>query len=180
MPAAGGKARRLTDHPSDETMPSYSLDGRWIYFTSMRSGRQQIWKIPTSGGSATRVTTNGGMRAIESPDRKSIYYVSENGGAIVQKSLTDGIEREVATPVCRECGFAVTAEGLVYPAPTHSSNCEFRLLAPATGLSRPIAHTAGWQLGFVASVSLDGRHLLFEEAERPGMDLMLVENFRVR
>jgi hypothetical protein len=161
-------------------MPNYSRDGRWVYFTSMRSGRQQIWKIPSTGGNAEPVTTGGGMRPIESIDGKTIYYLSDTDGAIRQKSITDGIERQVAAPVCRECGFAVTADGLVYPAQTHGVNCEFRLLTPATGLSRPIVQTAGWTLGMVASVSPDGRHFLFEEAERPGMDLMVVENFRIR
>jgi Tol biopolymer transport system component/DNA-binding winged helix-turn-helix (wHTH) protein len=180
MPAAGGTARRFTYYQADETMPNYSRDGRWVYFTSMRSGRQQIWKIPSAGGNAEQVTTGGGMRPIESVDGKTIYYISDTDGAIRQKSITDGIERQVAAPVCREGGFAVTADGLVYPAPTHGVNCEFRLLTPATGLSRPIVQTAGWTLGMVASVSPDGRHFLFEEAERPGMDLMLVENFRIR
>jgi len=41
-PVAGGKVRRLTDDPADDTMPCYSRDGAWIYFSSSRSGQVEI------------------------------------------------------------------------------------------------------------------------------------------
>ena len=35
-------------------VPSYSRDGRWIYFASERSGDWQVWKVPSSGGNAVK------------------------------------------------------------------------------------------------------------------------------
>jgi Tol biopolymer transport system component/DNA-binding winged helix-turn-helix (wHTH) protein len=50
---AGGAPKRLTKDISDNTSPSYSRDGRWIYFASTRSGRTEIWKMPAAGGDAS-------------------------------------------------------------------------------------------------------------------------------
>ena len=36
----------------DESVPTWSRDGRWIYFSSTRSGTTGIWKMPSAGGSA--------------------------------------------------------------------------------------------------------------------------------
>jgi dipeptidyl aminopeptidase/acylaminoacyl peptidase len=45
----GGAARRLTTEPSDEVRPSWSRNGRWIYFGSDRTGTWQVWKLPSAG-----------------------------------------------------------------------------------------------------------------------------------
>ncbi len=65
-------------------VPSFSRDGRSIYFTSTRSGQQQVWRIPIEGeeewpGSAVQVTREGGLGAVESMDGEYVYYVKESG-----------------------------------------------------------------------------------------------------
>ncbi|MFN0122648.1 MAG: TolB family protein [Blastocatellia bacterium] len=50
IPAAGGAPKPLTTEPSDDFSPSYSRDGRWIYFGSSRTGQHEIWKMPVEGG----------------------------------------------------------------------------------------------------------------------------------
>src|SRR2546422_4241172 len=37
-------------------VPTWSRDGKWIYFSSNRTGSWQIWKVPSVGGSAIQVT----------------------------------------------------------------------------------------------------------------------------
>jgi len=182
MPAAGGTPKQLTRHPSDDNQPTYSHNGRWIYFNSMRSGRLQVWKMSTAGGDPVQITAGGGRRPLESLDGKTLFYVSEPGYEIRQVPVTGGVETQVAAPVCPDFGFTLTTDGLFYPAPTPSGDgCEFRLLNLATGQSRPVVRPAApWPLGLVASVSPDGRYLLFEQEDEPGMDLMLIENFRLR
>ena len=66
--ASGGRPRRLTFEPGEDSIPSFSTDGRFIYFTSKRSGVFEIWKMPVSGGDAVQVTRNGGVVALESMD----------------------------------------------------------------------------------------------------------------
>jgi dipeptidyl aminopeptidase/acylaminoacyl peptidase len=50
------KARRLTQHSSNDTHPRWSVDGTSIYFLSSRTGSQQIWRLPMSGGEAVQIT----------------------------------------------------------------------------------------------------------------------------
>src|SRR5262249_36064826 len=51
----GGPPRPLTDAPADDWVPSWSRDGRSVYFFSNRSGDAQIWKIPADGGDVIRM-----------------------------------------------------------------------------------------------------------------------------
>ena len=55
---AGGQPRNLTSHPANDFRPSFSHDGKWIYFTSNRSGERQIWRMPASGGDAAQIGTD--------------------------------------------------------------------------------------------------------------------------
>jgi hypothetical protein len=78
VPLSGrAEARRLTSFAgaSDEGYPSWSPDGRFIYFRSVRSGSPQIWKVPAEGGSPVRITAGGGVQAIPSPDGSFLYYI---------------------------------------------------------------------------------------------------------
>jgi len=74
-PADGGTVRRMNNDPSDEGRPSFSMDGKWIYFRSNRSGKDEIWKMPRGGGAATQVTHAGGFEALETPDGKTLYFI---------------------------------------------------------------------------------------------------------
>jgi hypothetical protein len=40
----------------------------------MRTGDQQVWKMPAEGGPAVQVTRDGGFAPVESPDGMFIYY----------------------------------------------------------------------------------------------------------
>ena len=42
-------SRKLTDHPSIDTSPSYSPDGKYVTFNSDRSGYQQIYVMRSDG-----------------------------------------------------------------------------------------------------------------------------------
>jgi dipeptidyl aminopeptidase/acylaminoacyl peptidase len=64
--AAGGPPRRLTPDASNEHRPSWSRDGRWIYFASDRTGRFEVWRLPADGGGAERLTDEGGYACFES------------------------------------------------------------------------------------------------------------------
>jgi WD40 repeat protein len=57
--------RRLTHTSAEEAVPSWSRDGRWIYFASDRSGSWQVWRMLAEGGTAVQVTRGGGFAAFE-------------------------------------------------------------------------------------------------------------------
>ena len=66
--------QRMTHHPNSDYLPSWSRDGRWIYFSSNRSGKHQIYRIPATGGDPVQLTREGGKMSRESFDGRVLYY----------------------------------------------------------------------------------------------------------
>src|SRR5262245_31967601 len=56
MPATGGEAHALTSGIAWDMQPRYSPDGKWIAFTSDRSGGDNIWVMSRDGKDAKQVT----------------------------------------------------------------------------------------------------------------------------
>ena len=82
---AGGDARRLTATPAIETDPHFSPDGRWVAFTSNRSGMPQVWVIGAEGGEPRRLTwyPSPSFARGWTPDGKDVLYASDRGSAPV-------------------------------------------------------------------------------------------------
>ncbi len=66
--------RRLTTDASDEINGRFSRDGQWIYFSSNRSGRWEIWKTNLEAIEGRQVTRDGGVEAQESQDGQDLYF----------------------------------------------------------------------------------------------------------
>ena len=47
---------KITNHPSIDTSPSYSPDGKFISFNSDRSGYQQIYVMKSDGSNVKRIS----------------------------------------------------------------------------------------------------------------------------
>ena len=75
-----GSVKRITEDPVDNVEPSWSRDGKWMYFGSNKTGRLQVYRTPVGGGDAVQITISGGLHAEESVDQRWIYY-SKNPGA---------------------------------------------------------------------------------------------------
>lgn len=81
-PVQGGEPRRLAQSGSIDTEPTFSQDGKWMYFVSDRGGAPQIYRMPSSGGSAERVTFTGtyNISPALSPDGRWLAYISRVNG----------------------------------------------------------------------------------------------------
>jgi Tol biopolymer transport system component len=77
----GGEETRLTFGEGRNDGPDYSPDGQWIYFNSSRSGQMQIWRVPSAGGPAERITDSiyGDWFPHPSPNGDKIVFVSYDG-----------------------------------------------------------------------------------------------------
>lgn len=79
MPVKGGKEVRLTDAPGLDDGPEYSLDGKTIWFNSVRTGRMQVWKMDTKGRNQTQMTFDEDMNSWFphiSPDGEKVVYIA--------------------------------------------------------------------------------------------------------
>jgi eukaryotic-like serine/threonine-protein kinase len=59
--ADGRNVRKLTDGETDDVDPHVSGDGRFIIFTSKRSGRGQVWRMDADGSHQTLLTDINGV-----------------------------------------------------------------------------------------------------------------------
>ena len=90
----GSDVTRLTNNSADDSMPSWSPDGRRIAFTSNRDGNYAIWVMNADGSGLALLTNNSidfTSRASWSPDGRRIAFTSDrDGNAAIYTMNTDG------------------------------------------------------------------------------------------
>ena len=122
------------------TVPSWSRDGKWIYFASNRSGEDQVWKMPAGGGEAVRVTRKGGFVALESPDGQWVYYTKSDGTSSLWKVPRDGGEETQVLESVDGQAFAIVNEGIYFiPRPDSAGRYSIQFFNFATKRIRSIA-----------------------------------------
>jgi len=175
--ATGGRPRHLTPDSFQNTLPSWSRDGRWIYFNSDRTGRGEIWRMPSSGGPAEQITDNGGSTAFESVDGRTLYYTKGLNTPLFARPRAGGPERQVLDVVGYSRDFAVFEDGIYYGGRSEKDQTTIFFYDFSSGKSRLITRFEGsvYQ-GF--AVSPNRKTLLFSTNTGSGSDLMLIENFR--
>jgi Tol biopolymer transport system component len=175
--AAGGRPERLTPYPSNEIRPSWSRDGKWIYFQSNRSGRAEIWRMPVAGGEGVQVTMEGGSNPMESWDGKTLYY--QKGTVLIAKPLDGGPEKPILNSLLGWDYFPIE-NGIYYIVKPNLQipALELRFLTFATGRSEVLSSFQSLG-GQGLSVSPDRKTILITGVEPSGAeDLMLIQNFR--
>jgi len=193
IPARGGAPLRLTNHPGDDLVPSWSRAGRFIYFGSGRSGTFQIWKQSPQGGEPVQVTQHGGSHGKESVDGRYLYYsrTSAFPVSLWRVPVSGGEEEQVLREIAGGLNFAVARDGIYFEAsPPSSPLGHIPMLTPftrpetildflsfATGKVTRVM-TLDRRAAIGLDVSPDGRTLLFAQSDSFTEDLMLVENYR--
>jgi len=173
----GGQPRQLTSGTFSNKVPSWSRDGKSIYFASDRSGRYEIWRIPSQGGAAAQITHEGGYVAVESSDGRTLYYTKTGrDGPLFERPRAGGPEKELLANVAGR-GFVVLADGIYYLDSAGSVRNDIRFHEFATGRSHTVSPIEG-RLGLGLAVSPDRNTFLFARFAATGSDLMLIENFR--
>lgn len=186
--AAGGTPKILTGPAENGAYPSYSRDGRWMYFCTVHQKEPRIWRMPSSGGAAAQVTTNPGTVGIESIDGRDLYYVSGTAGSssLWRQALAGGPPVKLVDGVML-ANFDVIERGLYFidrapgqfagfisdrPGETRLQYYDFATKRIAT-----VARDLGW-VTYGLSASRDGRTVYFARIDSAVDELMVVDDFR--
>ncbi|QOY91322.1 PD40 domain-containing protein [Paludibaculum fermentans] len=175
-----GKLRRFTSENYDEVVPSWSRDGRTIYYSANTNGTWQIWKRPFIGGTAVQVTQAGGFGAWESSDGRWIYYTKDRGGrAIWRLPVNGGTEETVFEGLdagmwgnWRLHNDTIFFAGVQPPYSLRAFDLVTRRETILANLpNRPLVGDAG------LAVAPDGASIFISLADPVASDLFLVEPF---
>jgi len=182
---ACGEPRQLTRSPAPDANPIWSNDGRWIYFSSSRSGAYEVWRMPADGGAKPeRITWNGGYLARESTDGKWLYYskLSRSTG-LWRIALPARGPGQPETPMARNVPFkaaatwALGARELFYYPSTDDPAVPFPAVGAfdvETGQTRELP-VGNIRLSRGLSLSPDGHWLLRSQNDRAQTLVMIAE-----
>jgi Tol biopolymer transport system component len=174
--ADGGTPRRLTTEEGTQAMPTWSRDGRWIYYSS-DSG---IWRIPASGGTPQRLTPGAsGPFACESTDGRTLLFQPKDADSpLMAMPIGGGASRQLV-PCVRNGAFGAGPKGVYYVACDGGSDPPIYAVDVDTGKSRrlgtlesPRSRPNG------LSVSRDGKTIVYSKITSQDADIMLLEHFR--
>ena len=130
------QTRRLTTHRAIDTEGTWSPDGRYIYFTSDRSGGPQVYRVSANGGTPERVTFEGSYNARPrlSPDGSRLAMVHNDRG-----------NYRIAVMDLERKNLLVLSEGRQDESPSFAPNSDILIYATRVGRN-----------GVLETVSADG------------------------
>ena len=181
--SAGGVPRRLTREPTQKRNATFSRDGRFIYYSSDRSGAWQIWRMPAGGGPSVQVTRGGGYAAQESWDARHLYYSKASaGGGLWRVPVEGGEEDQVFSPQPRDWTEWTLSPAGIYWGATGGSfwreDYAIHFFDFQSGRSQTLFRKVGPFVTLFPAVSPDEKWILYTESPMVQSELMLVENFR--
>jgi Tol biopolymer transport system component/DNA-binding winged helix-turn-helix (wHTH) protein len=164
---------------ADGVCPSFSRDGKWIYFASARLGDWQVWKVPSEGGSPVQVTRHGGHAALESIDGQWIFYAKNPMAEPEVWRIPVRGGEESPVPQVRPGTWAswqVTKHGILFVGPSlgHQAALSFYDFAHQRTTTLAVLKRTPFWLG----ATTDGKLVAFDQPGQEQSQAMLVDNFR--
>jgi len=175
--------RKLSTDTPGAFLPSWSHDGKWIYFVGGNDDASggRIYRVPPQGGKSEVLTTARGYWPLESLDGKAVYFAECSGTSFTlhRASLNPtGTESQVdGLPTLDFVANWDLVQGGVYFFP-QDDMLTLNYFDFSTKKVHPILKVSGGGAFLGLSVSPDGRYVLYSELDDYRSDIMLVENFR--
>jgi Tol biopolymer transport system component/DNA-binding winged helix-turn-helix (wHTH) protein len=180
----GGPPRLVATFPgADNGGPSWSRDGKWLYFCSdQEHGRFQIYKTQVSGGPPIQVTKNGGVFGVESVDGRYFYFAKWEEPGIWRTPLSGGSGEIRVLDQPRGgtawCLWALVNNGIYFFAPGAESEDSIQFFDFASRNKVPIVTLHQRPSDGGLAVSPDERSILFAQEKLSESQVVLVKNFR--
>jgi Tol biopolymer transport system component len=187
IPANGGKPQIVTPGADGGGYPSFSRDGRFIYYTGPdETTRLHLWRIPATGGPRESLSDIGDV-PVESYDGSRVFYLegAQRRSALWELPLSGGPARKLIDEVFN-AAFDVAEQGIYYVeqsavagAVPPRAESRLRYYPFATGKTVTVMNNLGaLGNGLGITTSRDGRIVFFARIDASADELMLVENFR--
>jgi Tol biopolymer transport system component/DNA-binding winged helix-turn-helix (wHTH) protein len=174
----GGPAKPLTSDAFHNVRPSWSIDGQWVYFGSDRTGDWQIWKMPSSGGTATQVTFGGGYDPVVSWDGQRVFYAKRDIQGIWAVPVEGGQEVEVVRRG-RQLNFDVGENGIFLLHGSAKPQATVEMFRFATQQLEVVARLpAGLRPRGYLSVTRDGSSMLYQRFDQWHSDIEMLPGSR--
>ena len=174
--------RELTTGTPGAFTPSWSHDGKWIYFAGGNddTAGERIYRVPPQGAEAEVLTTARGYWPLESADGQAIYFAENSGTRFtlhVASLNPTGTESQVEDmPVMSFLANWDIVPSGVYFFPSDDI-LTLHYFDFSTRKARPVFKISGGGAFPGLSVSPDGRYILYPELDDYRSDIMLVDNF---
>jgi len=131
------------------------------------------------GGTPVRLTKNGGISPVESPDGQYLYYSKFEQGGVWRMAVQGGEETEVLSEV--DGGgwpnWALGSNGIYFLCFGKFPHVSIDLFEFATGKILPL-WTLEKEPGWGLSMASNGKSIAYVQNEFAESDIMLVKNFR--
>ncbi|MCC6396186.1 MAG: PD40 domain-containing protein [Bacteroidetes bacterium] len=122
VPASGGTAIRLTNHPGVETAARFSPDGSQLAFSATYDGPQAVYRMPSTGGEPTRLTYMPGsaLAICWTPDGKRVVFNSMFENANGRDPNLYFVDAQGGLPECFpldrgvRCSFSADGTSILY------------------------------------------------------------------
>jgi Tol biopolymer transport system component len=171
--------RKLVTNFSVVFQPSWSHDGRWIYFLSLIGGEApKVYRCPENGGNATMVSSGPAFSFRESFDGETLYFVDGWTDATLKRVSVNqpGPASPVeGMPLLKDAALWTVVPGGIYFVPADSPHSiryfdlSTRRVRRVTEVDRNFNSANGG-----LSVSPDGRWILYSQVDDVNSDIMLV------
>jgi len=156
--AAGGVARRLTTHHSEETDPVISPDGGTLAFTARYEGPAELYTMPLAGGVPVRRTyeAEGSLATAWTPDGRLVYTTTHYSGLpkprLVALDLANGTRALIPLADASEATYDEGGTKLFFVRPAFHGNVTKRYTG---GTARDVWK---FEAGAAEAVELTGDH----------------------